>query len=106
MSKGQKEFHQKIKFYHIILLSIILSPLLILNSKYTTGKRTKEKMNKEAEKKFNKLIYTRNLESFEDGMNKICNKSSEELQNYYVKGVIDKVDGEINKDKNDNNETP
>ena len=44
--------------------------------------------------------------SFEDGMNKICNKSSEELQNYYVKGVIDKVDGEINKDKNDNNETP
>ena len=39
-------------------------------------------------------------------MNKICNKSSEELQNYYVKGVIDKVDGEINKDKNDNNETP
>ena len=63
-------------------------------------------MNKEAEKKFNKLIYTRNLESFEDGMNKICNKSSEELQNYYVKGVIDKVDGEINKDKNDNNETP
>ena len=63
-------------------------------------------MNKEAEKKFNKLIYARNLESFEDGMNKICNKSSEELQNYYVKGVIDKVDGEINKDKNDNNETP
>ena len=82
MSKEKKEFHQKIKFYHIIILSIILSPLLILNSKYTACKRAQGKLNKDSEKKFNKIIYPRNLESFEDGMNEMCSNGSDKLQNY------------------------
>ena len=106
MSKEKKEFYQKIKFYDIVILSIILSPLLILNSKYTEGKRTQEKLNKDSEKKFNKIIYPRNLESFEDGMNEICNKGSEELKNYYINGIIDEIDAKINSDKDNNKENP
>ena len=101
MSKGQKQFYQKIKFYRIIFISIILSPLLILNSKFTANKKTQEKLNKEAEIKFNKILNLRNLESFEEGMDKICNKGSEKLNNYYLTGVIDKIDDQINKEKKD-----
>lgn len=102
MSKIQNIFKQKKNIYYIIFLSVIIFSFLILNSKFKAEKRTHDELNKEAEIKFNKILNIRNLESFEEGMNKICNKGSEELKNYYLTGVIDKIDEQINKEKNNN----
>ena len=52
-----KEYKQTIKYYHILILSIILSPLLIINSNFTVEKRNKEKLNIEADRKFKKILF-------------------------------------------------
>ena len=106
MSKDQNKTKLTIQFYHILLLSIILSPLLIFNSKFATRKREQAKLNIEADKKFERILYGRNLkESFEEGMNKICNRTSDDLKYYYSTGSLNKLDiNSIELKINDGNE--
>ena len=88
MAERSNKFNPKLKYYHIILISIILSPLLILNSNSLNKPREKEKILKSEEIILRKL-YTRKLDSSSEGdtfsndTNKICDKGSEGLQNYY-----------------------
>ena len=49
MPKKSNEFVPKLKYYHIILISILLCPLLIINSNSFNKKRGKEKLIKENE---------------------------------------------------------
>ena len=91
MAERSNKFNPKLKYYHIILISIILSPLLILNSNSLNKQREKEKMLKSEEIILRKL-YARKLDSssdedtFSKDTNKICDKGSEGLQNYYKNG--------------------
>ena len=91
MAERSNKFNPKLKYYHIILISIILSPLLILNSNSLNKQREKEKILKSEEIILRKL-YARKLDSssdedtFSNDTNKICEKGSEGLQNYYKNG--------------------
>ena len=107
MSKEQKSFNYKIKYYHILLLSILLSAFLIENSNYEVKKRTDKKIRNDLDKKIKRFFMGRNLNEFEEGMKKICNRTSNELQNYYSTGLLNKVG--INRDtfeKNVNGDNP
>jgi TolA-binding protein len=106
MSHEQKDFIINIKFYRILLISIILSPLIIINSNNALNKRNQEKLNKEADIKFKKLIYGRHLdENFQEGMYEICNKTSDELKNYYINKAIEKFDKAV-KTENTGDDNP
>ena len=91
MAERSNKFNPKLKYYHIILISIILSPLLILNSNSLNKQREQEKILKHEEIVLRKL-YARKLDSssdtdtFANDTNKICDKGSEGLQNYYKNG--------------------
>jgi hypothetical protein len=84
MPKKSNEFVPKLKYYHIILISILLCPLLIINSNSINKKRGKEKLIKENET-FMRKLYLRNLD-FASDTAEICQKGSKDLQNYYVTG--------------------
>ena len=104
MTNNQKGFYRNIKYYHLMLFSIILSLLLIINSNNAKNKRIDEKLDKEAEIKFNKILIGRHLESsnFEEGMEKICNKGTDELKDYYLTGALNKLGIDLdNKEEND-----
>ena len=106
MSKEHNKYNQTIKFYHILLLSIILSPLIVINSNYVIEKRKKEKLNVEADRKLKKILIGRNLENFEEGMDRICKKGTEELNDYYLSGSLDKLDIDITKKEEEKEENP
>ena len=85
MTKESNEYTPRLKYYHIILISIILSPLLILNSNSVNKRREQEK----SLEKERKNIFLRKLD-FTSDTHDICKKGTEELQKYYESG-----DGEI-----------
>ena len=95
MANEKKDFTQKIQFYHIIILSCVLSLLLVLNSNYDNIKREKNKLNKEKTQLFNKIIYNRKLEEGDadniDGTDKVCEKGSDELKKYYKTGDLETI---------------
>ena len=100
----QKDFIINIKYYQILLISIILSPLLIINSNNVLNRINQEKIDKEADIKFNKIIFGRNLESFQEGMDEICNRTSDELKNFYVNKAIETFDNAVTEeDSSDKN---
>ena len=100
----QKDFIINIKYYQILLISIILSPLLIINSNNILNRINQEKIDKEADIKFNKIIFGRNLESFQEGMDEICNRTSDELKNFYVNKAIETFDNAVTEeDSSDKN---
>ena len=106
MSGDKKDFIINVKYYHILLISIILSPLIIINSNNALNRRNQEKLNKEADIKFKKLIYGRHLdENFQTGMYEICNRTSDELKNYYINKAIEKFDNAV-KTENTGGENP
>ena len=85
------QFNTKLKPYHIILLSCLLSPLLILNSNYINNKRAKEELNKEKSKLFDQMLSSRHLQENEKSTrksDKVCQKGSKDLVNYYQTGQI------------------
>ena len=105
MTKEKKEFNQSIKYYHIILLSILLCPLLMINSNYKVKKRIEEKLNQNAIQKFDRILFGRKLEDFETETKKICENGSEELKDYYLTGDKEKIKlkDDENKDKDEEN---
>ena len=96
------KINQKIKPYLIIILSCILSPLLIMNSNYINNQRTKPYTYKEKSKIFDKLIKTRKLRENQKEIlsfkvsDKICEKSHEELRDYYKTGDLEIIGEEDN----------
>ena len=81
MAKQSNEFSPKLKYYHIILIAMIISPFLILNSNSINKKKEQRKIVKQNEI-FMRKLYGRNLD-FEEDTNAICNKGTKELINYY-----------------------
>ena len=75
-----------LKFYHIILISMLISPLLVLNSNLSNKQREKERSIK---KELNN-IFLRKLD-FKEDTNLICNKGSDELKDYYKTGDGEKI---------------
>ena len=96
MASKQNDYNTNLKFYHILILNLFLSILLILNSNYVSSQRKKEKMNKEKDILFNKIIYNRRLEGEEDekksNSDKICEKGSESLVEYYKNGNLEVIE--------------
>ena len=88
------ESKQKIKNYHIIILSLFLSSLLILNSKEVNKKREQTKINEDKNKLFEKIISKRNLDGStgeKTGTEKVCEKGSKELKEYYKTGQMSEI---------------
>ncbi len=86
MTKESNKYTPRLKYYHIILISIILSPLLILNSNSVNKKREQEKS---LEKEI-KNIFLRKLD-FASDTNDTCKKGTKELQEYYESGDEEKI---------------
>ena len=89
MAKREKNF--EVKHYHIIILTILLCPILIINSNIALEKRNLEKLNQEANEKFERIVFGRRLESFDEGTKKICDSGSDELKEYYLTGDKSKI---------------
>ena len=97
MKNELKKMSQKIKYYHILILGCILSPLIFINSNYVNNQRAEEKLNKEKSRLFDQIISGRYLEedkdkekesSTSDKVNEVCNKGSDELKSYYKSGNL------------------
>ena len=85
--------YKTLQFYHIILISMLISPLLILNSNSINKKRHQEKLIKNEMKN----LFLRKLD-FTSDTNKICEKGTDELKKYYKTGDGEKLgikDGKI-----------
>ena len=102
MTNENKKISEKIKIYHILILGVILSPLIIINSNYVNNQRAEEKLYKEKSRLFNKIILGRNLENSEDSeegeddtkskIEEVCERGSEELVQYYKTGNLADID--------------
>jgi hypothetical protein len=89
MTKKSNEFSPKLKYYHIILISMIISPFLVLNSNLVNKKKEEQKIFKQNEI-FMRKLYGRNLD-FKEDTNTICEKGTEELRNYYATGDLETI---------------
>ena len=87
----KKKFTPRLKSYHLFLLSIILCPILILNSNYVNKKRLENKLNEEAKVKFDKIIFGRRLDEYPEDTEKICKKGSDDQKEYYKTGDGSKI---------------
>ena len=65
MKNERKEFVSKYKYYHTIILVLLLSSFLIFNSNYVNNQRAQNKLNIEKSRLFDKIIFGRYLEGDE-----------------------------------------
>ena len=79
MKSSEKNFTT----YYIILISILISPLLIINSSYKLKQREQSKINDND--KNSEMNFLRKLDFKSDSL-EICSKSSEDLINYFKTG--------------------
>ena len=105
MTKQEKKLSEKIKAYHILLLSIMLCPLIMINSNHAVEKRKEAKLYAEASEKFERILIGRKLESFEEGTKKICDSGSDKLKEYYRTGDKSKI-GLKDDDDDEDEKTP
>ena len=107
MKSELKKMSQKIKYYHILILGLILSPLIIINSNYVNNQRAEDKLYKEKSRLFDKIISGRYLDeekekekdkeekkesSSSDGVNEVCERGSDELKSYYKSGNLGDIE--------------
>ena len=93
MSKDKTNLKTRLKPYHIILLSCILSYFLILNSNHVNNQRKEAHLNKEKNELFTKIIKGRMLSSQENSATEeICSRASDDLNEYYKTGDLSKID--------------
>ena len=100
MNTGKIQSKFNLKSYHIIIMSCLLGTLFVLNSNYVNEKRAEEKINKEKNSLFNKIMSTRLLEGTISSDNdekerkskEICDRGSDELKAYYRSGDLSKID--------------
>ena len=81
--KPSKKKKYNFTSYYIILISILISPLLILNSSYKIKQRNQAKLNNN--EYISKKNILRNLDFNSDSL-EVCSRSSEELVNYFQTG--------------------
>ena len=110
MTNERKKNSPNLKAYHIIILACILSPLLIMNSKYVNNQKNQKKIYKEKSKLFEKILKSRKLEENEGAKegeeavakkeetdipktpsDKVCDKGHAELREYYKTGDLEKI---------------
>ena len=84
MTKKSNEFSPKLKYYHIILIAMIISPFLVLNSNSINKKKEQRKIFRQNEI-FMRKLYGRNL-GFKEDTKEICDKGTEDLRKYYETG--------------------
>ena len=102
MKSELKKMSQKIKYYHILILGLILLPLIIINSNYVNNQRAEDKLYKEKSRLFDKIISSRYLEEKEkdkekesstsDEVNEVCERGSDELKSYYKSGNLGDIE--------------
>ena len=94
MTQELKKPGSKIKYYHILILGCMLTPLIIMNSNYVNNQRAENKLNKENRKLFDKIISGRKLEGEEepDKIDEVCNRGSKELNSYYKTGNLEEIE--------------
>ena len=84
MTKENKKFKPKLRYYHIIFLAFLICPLLMLNSKLVNEKRNQEKALR-GTTEISEYFFGRNL-GFKEDTDKICERGSKELKEYYSTG--------------------
>lgn len=89
MTKEKKEFKPKLRYYHIIFLSFLLCPLLMLNSKLVNEKRNQEKALR-GTTEISEYYFGRNL-GFKEDTDQICERGSEDLRDYYTTRDLSKL---------------
>ena len=89
----KKKITSKLKSYHIILLPFIITTLLIINSNYANKQKAKTNFFREKSQLFDlktRILQGMNSTSSQDS-NKICEKTHEELKQYYKTGDLEKI---------------
>ena len=84
MTKENKKFKPKLRYYHIIFLAFLICPLLMINSKLVNEKRNQEKALR-GTTEISEYFFGRNL-GFKEDTDKICERGSKELKEYYSTG--------------------
>ena len=92
MSKEQKQFKEKLKPFHFILLSCFLVSVMLLNSNYVNNQREAIKSEKRSEELFFKLIQKRKLENTDENTKEVCSRASDTLNEYYRTGDLSEID--------------
>ena len=94
MTNEQNGAKSRLKPYHIILLSCILSTMLIKNSNMVNNNRAQKKLNQEKTELFNKIVYGRMLSGTVANPNteEVCSRASDDLKEYYQTGDPSKID--------------
>lgn len=94
MTNEQNGSKSRLKPYHIILLSCLLSTMLIKNSNMVNNNRAQKKLNKEKAELFNKIVYGRMLSETTQNPNteEVCSRASDDLKEYYQTGDPSKID--------------
>jgi len=113
MKNENTKFINKIKYYHILILGLVLCPFIIINSNNVNNRRAEEKLNEEKSRLFNKIISRRYLdeepekeeeEEKANGTDEVCKRGSDELNNYYKTGNLADIklkDGPIKSEDKD-----
>ena len=94
MTNEQNGAKSRLKPYHIILLSCLLSTMLIKNSNTVNNNRAQKKLNQEKTELFNKIVYGRMLSGTVSNPNteEVCSRASDDLKEYYKTGDPSKID--------------
>ena len=94
MTNEQNGAKSRLKPYHIILLSCLLSTMLIKNSNTVNNNRAQKKLNQEKTELFNKIVYGRMLSGTAPNPNteEVCSRASDDLKEYYQTGDPSKID--------------
>ena len=96
MSKEINAYKIKLRPYHIVLISCLLSTLIIMNSNYINQQREELRLNKEKGELFTKIIKGRMLEGTngneDENIKEICSRADDDLQDYYKTGDLSKID--------------
>ena len=99
MKSEKTKFFNKLKTYHIFLMSCLLGVIFIINSNYVNEKRAEDKLYLEKNILFNDIIHKRSLEEKGDSGTKenknsdqVCEQGSQELRTYYKTGDLREID--------------
>ena len=107
--KREKEFlSEKLKPFHIIILSCLLCSVLIINSNYVNQQRELKKLNAEKDQLFTRIISSRKLNEKGDKKAKtkeVCSRGSEDLIKYYETGDLSLIDLDNEQIKCDDKDT-
>ena len=99
MKSEKTKFFNKLKTYHIFLMSCLLGVIFIINSNYVNEKRAEDKLYLEKNILFNDIIHKRSLEEKGDfgtkenkNSDQVCEQGSQELRTYYKTGDLREID--------------